>query len=251
MTEAATGVSEHVLSAETRSTLYQGLALGWRYPDRPGYEAYQSGQYTEELLEFATSLPHLAALVAQEAATPEQVRGELKNLPFEEFEVRYVSTFDVGFPEPPCPPYEGLYNKKMERAQAMVEISEFYRQFGLKMNQAPDKRELPDYLVAELEFLAFLAFKEAQAAYEGTAELLDGYRRAQKDFLERHMVDWLPEFAARLEEEEALPFFPHLLRFTIGFTRAELVRTLAGPDVSDEAGSAEPAAQAATDLPVL
>jgi DMSO reductase family type II enzyme chaperone len=244
MTEAPAFISDPVASAETRSTIYQALALAWRYPDREAFSAYQSGQYTEELLEFAAPLPHLADLVAQEAETAEKVRDELAEIPFEAFEVRYVATFDAGFPEPPCPPYEGLYNKKMERAEVMVEVAEFYRHFGLKMNQDEDKRELPDYLCAELEFLAFLAFKEAQAAHEGTAELLNGYRWAQKDFLERHMVGWLPEFEKRLAEEEALPFFPHLVRFTIGFAAAELelVRNLAKTEV------APPAEQAAVDV---
>ena len=45
----------------------------------------------------------------------------------------------------------------------MLEVSEFYKHFGLNMNQEEGKRELPDHLCAELEFLHFLTFKEAQA----------------------------------------------------------------------------------------
>jgi hypothetical protein len=174
---------DQVANAETRSTIYQALALGWRYPSREVFEAYSSGQYAEELLEYATALPHLAGLVTQEAHVAETMAAGLAGVPFEGFEVAYVATFDNGFPEPPCPPYEGLYNKNMERAQVMV---------------------------------------EAQAAHEGAGELLHGYRLAQKDFLERHMTGWLPAFAARLEQEADVPFFPDLARFTIGFTNAEL-----------------------------
>ncbi len=222
MTESAMPAGDQVANAETRSTIYQALALGWRYPSREAFAAYQSGQYAEELLDYATALPHLAGLVTQEAHVAETMAAGLEGVPFEGFEVAYVATFDNGFPEPPCPPYEGLYNKNMERAQVMVEVSEFYRHFGLAMSQDEGKRELPDYLCAELEFLAFLAFKEAQAAHEGAGELLQGYRLAQKDFLERHMAGWLPAFAARLEQEADVPFFPDLARFTIGFTNAEL-----------------------------
>lgn len=251
MTEAAAVAGDPVTNAETRSTIYQALALGWRYPSREAFEAYRSGQYTEELLEFAASLPHLAELVAQEAETAEKVRGELAEVPFEAFEVRYVATFDAGFPEPPCPPYEGLYNKKMERTAVMVEVSEFYRHFGLKMSQDEDKRELPDYLCAELEFLAFLAFKEAQAAHERADELLNGYRWAQKDFLDRHMVGWLPAFAGRLAEEEALPFFPHLVRLTIGFTGAELglVSHLTKTDKDETVDAEQPAQEVEAAVP--
>jgi DMSO reductase family type II enzyme chaperone len=236
--------NDAVGNAEIRSTIYQALALGWRYPNREAFEAYQTGQYIEEMLEFAASLPHLAELVAGEEETAEKVRTELAEMPFEAFEVGYVSTFDAGFPEPPCPPYEGHYNQKMERGEVMVEVSEFYRHFGLKMSQAPDKRELPDYLCAELEFLAFLAFKEAQAAHEGTAELLNGYRWAQADFLDRHMVGWLPAFQDRLAAEATMPFFPHLVRFTAGFTSAELglVRSLATTHDEQAAPAEAPAA---------
>jgi DMSO reductase family type II enzyme chaperone len=115
-----------------------------------------------------------------------------------------------------------LYNKQMERAAVMVEVSEFYRHFGLAMNQDEDKRELPDYLCAELEFLAFLAFKQAQAAQEVDEGLLNGYLWAERDFLERHMVGWLPVFTEQLAKEGEFLFYAHLADFTIAFARAEL-----------------------------
>jgi DMSO reductase family type II enzyme chaperone len=234
MIETRASFDDPVVVAETRGSIYQALALGWRYPNRGAFKAYRNGRYLKELLGFAASLPHLTELVAREDETADDVCEELVETAFEAFEDRYVATFVAGVPEPSCPPYEGLYNKAMDRAAVIEELSAFYRDSGATNNQDGDGQEMPDYLGAELEFLAFLAFREARMAQDGADEFRDGYRWAQKAFLDRHIVKWLPAFAERLAEQGALPFFQHLARFTVGFTRADLglVGSLAatGPD---------------------
>jgi DMSO reductase family type II enzyme chaperone len=240
MTSSAPPTDGQVVHAETRSAIYQALALGWRYPSQGAFQAYRRGQYLGDLLQLASSLPHLADLVAREDGTIDQVRDELAHMSFEVFEHLYVATFGGGSREPRCPPYEGLYDNRRERAAVIAEVTGFYRRCGLKPNRCGDWREVPDYLSVELELLAFLAYKEARMAQEGAEELLDGYRWAQKDFLERHMVGWLPVFAGKLTEEETPPFFPYLARLSIGFTRAELelLRNLAGADYARWMGAA-------------
>ena len=90
----------------------------------------------------------------------------------------------------------------------LIQIGEFYKHFGLSMNPEEGKRELSDHLSVELEFLHFLAFKEAQAREESKEdELLQGYMRAQRDFLAHHPVQWLPQFHARLQEHCPIPFY--------------------------------------------
>ncbi len=104
----------------------------------------------------------------------------------------------------------------------MLEVSEFYNFFGLRMNQEEGKREFPDHICAELEFLHFLTFNEEEALRAGKGENLKGYLLAQKDFLERHPTQWIPEFCLKLQDPGSLPFHAWLARITSRFIFFEL-----------------------------
>ncbi|HET8538388.1 MAG TPA: molecular chaperone TorD family protein [Anaeromyxobacter sp.] len=221
MTDATTPVPNPPADPMIRSALYRLLALGFKYPTRETFASFKDGDYLAELKEAASRLPYLGRFVEELEPVARKVREDLRGASFTAFEVKYVSTFDVGFPEPPCPPYQGLYLDR-ERAKLMVEIAEMYKAFGLAVSQAEDRRELPDYLPALLELMHFLTFKEAQARQEGHPELLEGYVHAQKDFLERHLAGWLPAFAEKVGKQRDLAFFPELATITARFAAAEL-----------------------------
>ncbi len=207
-----------------RSRCYHAFGLGFKYPTREAFELYQSGQLVSELMTFIASLPHLSGLALEEASLADKVSGDLERVTYEDFETNYVGTFDVGFPEPSCPPYEGVYSESMPRTEIMQEVSAFYSHFGLAMSQEEGKRELPDYLCAELEFLHFLTLKEAQARESGEAsapELAHGYLLAQHDFLERHLTGWLPKFAGKVQGVDGLVFYPDLARILVRFVNEE------------------------------
>ncbi len=78
----------------------------------------------------------------------------------------------------------------------MEDIVRFYEHFGLRA--APEDQ--PDHLCAELDFMHYMSFKEAAALAHGddAADL----RRAQRDFLDRHLCQWLPRFLERLESSD-------------------------------------------------
>lgn len=204
-----------------RSYIYHLLAAGFKYPTYEMFEQFQNGQFLQDLFEHISAMPHLSNLAAEEINVIEKVYEDLQKIDFQDFEVKYVGSFDVGFPEPPCPPYEGTYADKAPRTETMMEISEFYKHFGLSMNQEEGKRELPDYLCAELEFMHFLTFKEAKAGEDNEQELFKGYILAQKDFLERHLTRWFPKFYEKVLSVEDLPLYPDIARITLSFINSE------------------------------
>lgn len=210
-----------------RSAVYGMLSLAFKYPTPGAFEGYRNGDYPAALWERISALPHLEGLVDTTAALKIKIPRDLEGIGFQDFEVGYTRNFDVGAPAPPCPPYEGIYRKGVERTALMIEVSEFYKCFGLSMNDEEDKRELPDHLCAELEFLHFLTFKEAQAMEERTPEMLRGYVLAQKDFIERHILSWLPSFCKKLESSTKLPFFSDMARIALSFASAEARRVRA------------------------
>ncbi len=173
-----------------RSSLYKLLSIGFRYPTPEIFKIFQNGEFLDVM----------------------------KGMTFVDLEIQFTRTFDAGNPVPPCPPYEGLYCGK-PRSMVMLEVSEFYNCFGLRMSQEGGKREFPDHISAELEFLHFLAFKEAQAMETGDEEKHKGYLLAQKDFLERHLSRWVPEFCLRVQNSAGAPFYDLLARITSRFIK--------------------------------
>jgi DMSO reductase family type II enzyme chaperone len=106
----------------------------------------------------------------------------------------------------------------------MEELVRFYEHFGLQ----PDPGDQPDHLCAELEFMHYLAFKEAAALSKGGPA--EAFVLAQRDFLERHLCRWLPRLRQRLETLEpgrvsadlsAPPFYAALTRFAEAFAAAD------------------------------
>lgn len=223
------GIAPNPADPAVRSRLYRLLSQGLRYPSERFFESCRDGRYFGEIAEAMGALPHLGATADRFEGTFPAIRAELGRTTLRELETGYAQTFDVGAPEPPCPPYEGVHRKGVERTAILLEVAGFYRHFGLDMNPEEGKRDLPDHICAELEFLHFLTFKESRARQEtgeagvpGEAErLLRGYLLAQKDFLERHLLTWLSGFADKVEEAAAPPPYGALARLAAEIARPE------------------------------
>ncbi len=196
-------MSQELLSIP-RSNIYRLLSLGFRYPLPSVFKTFQSGEFSFELEENISFLPHFRGM--KKALI-------VNNITFSEFEMKFVETFDTGSPLPPCPPYEGFYIEP--RTSIMLEISEFYRHFGLAVSKKEGKCEFPDHISAELEFLHFLTFQETQ-----DPENFRGYLLAEKDFLERHPLKWVPGFCERLRDS-GNPFHTHLAEVASEFISCE------------------------------
>ena len=194
---------------------------GFRYPSRVSFAALKNGIYQTEIGECIEYLPHLSALSAVDAESGLGALPMLQEQPFEEFESLYTANFEVGFPEPPCPLYEGIY-RGGDRTQYMLRVSSFYKHFGLGMSRDDGRREVPDHLSAELEFMHFLTFKQNQANEEGREDLLQGYQRAQNDFLQQQLSQWLPGFVERLQMGCGIPFYIALGNLIHDVVMAEL-----------------------------
>lgn len=205
-----------------RCIVYHALADAFRYPSAERYAALRGGEYLRTLFAALDGLVHARLALAEQETVKAEVDGALASLEFADFENAYILTFDAGAPQPPCPPYEGTYRDGIPRAKRMLAVTAFYRHFGLKMSEAEGKHDLPDHLSAELEFMHFLAFKEAQAREAGEEELVIGYVRAQRDFLARHLSRWLPALAGKLDGAARCAAFAVLARLAAVFIEKEL-----------------------------
>jgi TorA maturation chaperone TorD len=91
------------------------------------------------------------------------------------------------------PPYETTYTSRGSPAN-LADIAGFYRAFGVEI-----AGEKPDHLVAELEYLALLALREAHAREAGDDEHAVLCAQARASFLRDHAGCWLDAFAGRFE----------------------------------------------------
>jgi len=199
--------------------LYKLLSLAFKYPTLEIFETLKNGDYFSELRDKISSLTHLRNLGVHECINKAQ--RELRGINLQDFQAGFVQTFDGGISPPPCAAYESLY-REGSWIDTVFELSEFYRHFGLKVTQEKGKREFPDHLCTELEFLQFLAAKEDRARRDGNRELLKECMMAQKDFLEHHLIKWFPNFFKKLQGNAKNQFYIELAMITLRFINSDL-----------------------------
>lgn len=134
-----------------------------------------------------------------------------------DLEAEYLAAFEVGREKSPVPLFEGMHRGDLGRDGILEDLLRFYEFFDVKLSETD--REYPDHLVTELEFVAWLCMQEHAAEQKGGDAL--PYRRAARDFLDRHLGAWLPTFRKRLEATETA-------YAQYGTTLAELVETHRG-----------------------
>lgn len=106
-----------------------------------------------------------------------------------------------------CPSHESAYcpGDVFRRADVMADVAAFYEAHGLRVGGR--RRERVDHVTTELEFMSFLARKEAYAIENLGPEEVDECRRSQDHFLRDHVGCWVPGFAARLQIIADDPFY--------------------------------------------
>jgi DMSO reductase family type II enzyme chaperone len=129
---------------------------------------------------------------------------------YELYESAYIALFDVGIPEPPVPLFESAHDKSHPAQEIALENTYFYEVLGLKSDPG---RAVPDYLVTQLEFLAALRYTCEHTSEESTTVSL---ARAETEFLERHVLNWLPIARAKLDRTSA-PGFPVMMTLLVQF----------------------------------
>jgi putative dimethyl sulfoxide reductase chaperone len=209
-------VVERIDQSLSRSRVYALLAIGLGFPDCESHAGFSGGQSITELQQaLEICAPHLGGEFR------EQIAPRLRlTCSFEDFEALFLSSFETNMPAPSAALYEGVHVHKDDRPALILELKGFYRNFGLQMDA--NGNELEDTLTAELEFMQFLAAKQAQAEMEGISA--NAYQRAQRDFLERHLAIWIPLVRAEINAKVTTPFFVALADLAEAFVAADLER---------------------------
>lgn len=108
------------------------------------------------------------------------------------------------------PLFESAHDKTHPAQEIALENTYFYEVLGLKSDPG---RAVPDYMVTQLEFLAALRYTCEHSCDESTAVSL---ARAESEFLERHLLNWLPAAKPKLDRTCA-PGFPVMMTLLVQF----------------------------------
>ena len=187
-------------------------AIDWQQNDLYRFFALVFGPPTHESFNLLSQIARAKAL--DELWGNLKCEGEFPGFEwfagYEQYEEAYIAVFDVGVPEPPVPLFESAHDKSRPAPEIALENTCFYEVLGLKSNP---NRAVPDYLVTQLEFLAALRYTSENASEEATAAALS---RAETEFLERHVLNWLSVAKTKLDRTGA-PGFPVLMTLLAQF----------------------------------
>ena len=132
----------------------------------------------------------------------------------------YAELF-VGPRAPLAPLYESVYVGPLHRLNTDVtmQVRRFYERMGLevvKRNTVPN-----DHMGLELEFMAALCAREAQAWGSGDVDEAQMLRDEEAAFLKEHLGMWTDAFAARVSEAYCADYYDAWTRFVQTFVAEE------------------------------
>jgi len=197
-----------------RSAVYRILSLGFAYPEREILDFLRE-RLAGKLKESLRFLPESY----REGLAPAMESLERARVFADELEGEYERLFRA---ELLSTPYETEYDPmaSVRKGQELADILGFYRAFGL----GPSKRrkELPDHIAVELEFMSLLLQKEAYARLNGWSEKVEVSIDAQRKFLRDHLAIWVFNFCDRVEQNSRLELYRSLGGLLRKFTELEL-----------------------------
>lgn len=183
-----------VRAAAARAVIYSALSLLTASPATSEVAPRSLATVVDRASLAAGSLPcdfDFASLLAAASALHEEGAGEA-------LAAVYATLFEVGDHGPPLPIREEI--APGVGTSAKEEVVRFYELFGYDLGSAMSWQ--PDHVSVLLEFLHYLAIREGAAR---TAEEQETLARAQRDFLARHLLDWLPPLAQALARRKDVP----------------------------------------------
>lgn len=117
------------------------------------------------------------------------------------------------------PPYESVRLEGLLNQKSAFEVEEFYKKCGLIIKD--DFTVMPDHIGMELEFMSYLANKEADSLINNIGDDAKKWFDFQKEFFEGHISRWAFRFLQDLEKFTFHLFYKGAARLTQRFLETE------------------------------
>lgn len=111
----------------------------------------------------------------------------------------------------PPPPYESLWREARILGDSTLAVATAYSDAGF---EDTDQCGPCDHIASELRFLASLCHAEAEATTKGETGEAAWARERQIDFIDEHLLRWVPQYCQELARQSREPLYAALARVT-------------------------------------
>jgi DMSO reductase family type II enzyme chaperone len=205
-------VEELVASNRQRAECYRLLAASFCLPGKEFIEEDLSGNLAAALA------PVCPEAVAHAKGMAESItKYDMRTGILVDYSALFIGPFKLL-----APPYGSVY---MEEGRTLmgdstVDAVKTYLKAGVEMDD--QHKDMPDHISVELEFMYYLITREIEAEAGQDTEGVERYRKAQKDFLSRHIGAWVFKFAEDMKNNAKTSFYTSLADCTTVFLQAEM-----------------------------
>jgi len=98
----------------------------------------------------------------------------------------------------------------MQRARD--EVLAIYREEGL--DRSDDFKEPEDHIAIEFEFMGYLCQKALESLDADETEAAKGSLQKQKEFLDKHLLVWVPQFCKDVQKSARTDFYKAIAQIT-------------------------------------
>jgi TorA maturation chaperone TorD len=118
-------------------------------------------------------------------------------------------------------PYQSFYlgDEGILYQEETLKLKEIMQELGYE--GAEENAEPEDHLGNELAFVAYLCRSAARSQEHGEIEYARRYLNLQKQFLEQHLLEWVPDCCADIQENTDSAYFEGIARLTVDFLEQE------------------------------
>ncbi len=122
-------------------------------------------------------------------------------------------------------PHESVHHERKDGkwgalwGNSTVDVKKFVETLGLKYKE--DDTSIPDHISVEMEMMQKLIEREHQAWGEGKKEEALYCLKAERMFVEDHLIKWVPKFCSKIEDEAEMTFYSEMAKVTRSFIELE------------------------------
>ncbi len=195
---------------------------------------YEKELPKEFLAEMPEKMKPLAAITEvlpgaePKKAVKELVRftGAIPSQSLDDVEVRLAAEdarLFLSINEVPPHPSESVYRDGTMMQYSRDEVLKVYWSFGV--DKKKEFTEPEDHIAVELSFLAYLCKKAVEALKKRDTKEARRYLQGQKDFLEMHLVKWVPKLVKDIVDTGQTPFYKAIAILTREYVEMDLSAT--------------------------
>ena len=197
---------------ETRANFYDFLCRMYlEEPDRELAEDIVNGRFDFEQLTALDINAELSEGFRILKAFTGRNKGRDSAALHEDLKDEFTLLF-IGPHRLPIEPYEAWWVSGRRLGEPLVRVKEAYQKAGVvKSKEYPEPE---DYIGLELKLMQYLAAETLKAE---TREDRNEYLKLQREFMDDHLLKWVPAFCDAVYEYKLSAFFKGIAKITKGF----------------------------------